>query len=79
MTHGLYGGVQGDIDDMKRQWKLIEAMTRRMAHVYGRRTSMVAGGRSIDEWYASFQTNSEDWWSAEEALQVGLVDRIAGA
>jgi hypothetical protein len=65
------------MDDIYRQLELLENITVRLAELYGTRTRPL-GGRSPQQWYETFQRNSEEWYDAGQSLRAGLVDRIVG-
>lgn len=71
MIHAPWALVIGDAEDMRSMAKLLDSTETNIASIYQRK----AGG-TIDEWRAVM--HEETWLSAEEALEAGLADSVAG-
>ena len=69
MIHKASGLVVGGADEMRQQAELIDRLNVKMAGIYADR----AGGTS-DDWLAIMA--AETWYSADEAVEAGLADRV---
>ena len=69
MIHKASGLVVGGADDMRQQADLIDRLNDKMANIYAER----AGG-TVEDWLAMMA--SETWYSADEAVEAGLADRV---
>jgi len=69
MIHKASGLVVGGADEMRQQAELIDRLNVKMAGIYAER----AGG-SVEDWLAIM--DAETWYSAEEAVEAGLADRV---
>jgi len=69
MIHKGHGLVVGGADDMRQQAELIDRLNDKMAGIYAER----AGG-SVEDWLAIM--DAETWYSADEAVEAGLADRV---
>jgi ATP-dependent Clp endopeptidase proteolytic subunit ClpP len=72
MIHLPWGSVQGTADDMRKQAEVLDKITDTLVSTYQNRT-----GGDRDDILAALQT--ETWYSAREAQDVGYVDEISGA
>ncbi|MCC6629657.1 MAG: ATP-dependent Clp protease proteolytic subunit [Chloroflexi bacterium] len=71
MVHGLAYESEGDLGDHRASYRLGEIVTERMARLLSRRTK-----RDAEHWAAHLDGDRPLWLDAEEALDVGLVDRV---
>lgn len=69
MIHKASGLVVGGADDMRQQADLIDRLNDKMANIYAER----AGG-TVEDWLAIMA--AETWYSADEAVEAGLADRV---
>lgn len=69
MIHRASGLVVGGADDMRQQADLIDRLNDKMANIYAER----AGG-AVEDWLAIMA--AETWYSADEAVEAGLADRV---
>jgi ATP-dependent Clp endopeptidase proteolytic subunit ClpP len=72
MVHAVYNTVRGDAADMRKEAEVLDQLTDTLVNLYMQRT-----GRSRQEvagWVAE-----ETWFTAAEALRLGLVDEVAAA
>ena len=69
MIHKGHGLVVGGADDMRQQADLIDRLNDKIAGIYADR----AGG-SVEDWLAAM--DAETWYSADEAVEAGLADRV---
>jgi ATP-dependent Clp protease protease subunit len=69
MIHQPHGGVQGTAADVEIQARQHLWMRERMSSIYAERT-----GRSLEE--ITRDTDRDRWFSAGEAVDYGLVDRV---
>lgn len=69
MIHQPHGGVQGTAADVEIQARQHLWMRERMSSIYAERT-----GRSLEE--ITRDTDRDRWFSAAEAADYGLVDRV---
>jgi ATP-dependent protease ClpP protease subunit len=70
MIHDASGLVLGDADDMRAMADLLDELSDTIAAVYADR----AGG-TVETWRAAMR--AETWYSAAEAVEAGLADRVA--
>lgn len=71
MIHDGWTAAQGNSGDFKKLVDLLDRTSNNIASVYADK----AGG-SVEDWRARMQT--ETWYSAQEALDAGLVDEVEG-
>jgi ATP-dependent Clp endopeptidase proteolytic subunit ClpP len=72
MIHNGWGLVVGDADDMRKMAADLERCNANIASIYQRK----AGG-DVDEWLSAMK--DETWYSADEAAEAGLADRVEKA
>jgi ATP-dependent protease ClpP protease subunit len=70
MIHNASGFVMGEAEDMEKMAALLRQTTENIASIYTER----AGGKK-DDWLAAM--NIETWYTAEQAVDIGLADRVA--
>jgi ATP-dependent Clp endopeptidase proteolytic subunit ClpP len=70
MIHDASGIVLGDAADMRAMAELLDELSDTIAGVYADR----AGG-AVETWRAAMR--AETWYSAAEAVEAGLADRVA--
>ena len=71
MIHQPSGGARGQATDMEIQVKEILAMKKNLTQIYVNHNSK---GKTFDEFYAAMER--DNFMSAQEALDFGLVDTI---
>jgi ATP-dependent Clp endopeptidase proteolytic subunit ClpP len=71
MVHGPWNGVIGNAADMRAAADKLDQLSASIAEIYARRTGQSA--ERVAEWLAS----SETWFDAQQAMDSGLVDRVA--
>lgn len=69
MIHKAWGLVMGNADDMQDMVSRLEKDDRNIASIYAER----AGG-TVEDWLDLM--SDETWFSAEEAVEAGLADRV---
>lgn len=67
MVHNASGGCYGDASEMTKMADLLDKQSRNIAQAYAQHT-----GRPLSEWEAYMA--DETWFTAEEAVAVGLAD-----
>ena len=72
MVHNAQGGAWGDLNDIRAIIGRLESASATIAEIYAAKT-----GTPADEWRAAM--DAETWFSADEALAAGLVDRVEAA
>lgn len=72
MVHGGSGMCIGKAADMREMADLLDKLDSQMAGIYAQRTE-----RPREEWLA--QMGVDTWYTAEEAVAAGLVDRLTSA
>lgn len=70
MIHDAWGLVVGNAADMHQMADLLDHLSNNIASIYAQK----AGG-TVDTWRAAMQ--AETWYSAQEAVDAGLADRVA--
>lgn len=71
MLHSISGGCYGNKDDMKRCISEIESLEDTLADIYSARCK-----KTKDEIKQLFFDGGEHWFTADEALAMGLIDGI---
>lgn len=71
MIHDAHGVCIGNSADMRDIAERMDKVSNNIASMYADRT-----GDSVEEWRTRMQ--AETWYSATEAVDAGLADRIAG-
>lgn len=69
MLHAAWGISIGNAADMRAHADLLDNLTRDIAEVYAAKT-----GDDVDVWAERLQVDT--WYSAQEAVDAGLADRI---
>ena len=72
MIHNAQGGAWGDMNDMHAIIERLESASATIADIYAAKT-----GTDAETWRAAM--DAETWFSADEALVVGLVDKVEAA
>ena len=72
MIHNAQGGAWGDMNDMHAIIERLESASATIADIYAAKT-----GTDAAEWRAAM--DAETWFSADEALVSGLVDKVEAA
>ena len=72
MIHNAQGGAWGDMNDMHAIIDRLESASATIADIYAAKT-----GTDAEQWRAAM--DAETWFSADEALAAGLVDRVEEA
>lgn len=68
-VHNAWGLCAGNATDMERMTRDLRHEDRNIASIYASKS-----GDSVDEWLAAMA--DERWYSAEEAVEAGLADRV---
>jgi len=71
MVHGMTAGQFGDIKSMEAQRKVVDMMLRSMLESFSTRTH-----RGEAFWGPIFRDETPQYYTAEEALELGLIDEI---
>ncbi|QDH48572.1 capsid maturation protease [Mycobacterium phage Techage] len=72
MAHLPWAVMVGDANDMRKMADDLERIGRNIASIFAAR----AGG-SVDEWIDVL--TAETWWSAQEAVDAGIADKVLAA
>ncbi len=72
MIHNAQGGAWGDMNDMHAIIERLESSSATIADIYAAKT-----GTDAAQWRAAM--DAETWFSADEALAAGLVDKVEAA
>lgn len=72
MIHNASGLVLGTADDMREMAERLDAFSRDIANIYAERSAM-----DLDQAVAAMK--AETWYSADEAVEAGLADEVAGS
>lgn len=72
MIHNVSGVFGGDHNDMAHAEQILRAVDKTVAGAYVNKT-----GKPLETWIDKM--NAETWLSAEEAVELGLVDKISGS
>ena len=77
MVHNPYGGAFGEVKDMRKTADLMEKMGTTIAHVYAEKMVSTKGYEYPEALALALQwMAAETWFTAEEALEAGLIDGI---
>lgn len=71
MIHDARGIVIGNAEDMRTMGTLLDELSDTIAQIYADRT-----GKPVSQWRNAMR--AETWYSATQAVQSGLADRVAG-
>ncbi len=71
MVHDPWSGVVGDVADLAAETRALNALGDSLAATYAAK----AGG-TVEDWRAVMK--AETWYTADEAVEAGLADRVAG-
>lgn len=71
MIHNVSGQFGGDHNDMSKAAGILKTADKTVANAYAAKT-----GKPLEEWLDKM--NSETWLSADEVVELGLVDKISG-
>lgn len=72
MVHAVYNTVRGDAADMRKEAEVLDQLTDTLVNLYVQRTGRPRA--EVAGWVAE-----ETWFTAGEALRLGLVDEISAA
>jgi ATP-dependent Clp endopeptidase proteolytic subunit ClpP len=72
MIHDAWGIAVGPAADMRDMADRLDQMSNNIASIYAEKS-----GASITDWRAAML--AETWYSAEDAVEAGLADEVAGA
>jgi ATP-dependent Clp protease protease subunit len=76
MAHGITTGFTGDMKNMEAESKLLTFWHREWADLVADRC--VGEYKEPGFWFEIFRDNTPQWYTAEEAIEMGLVDKIDG-
>lgn len=77
MNHGAQGITIGDIKDAKAELIFKQGVMEQFAKQYAmRNTSQDEKYKSVEYWQKKFEEKTPDFITAQQALQMGLVDKI---
>lgn len=71
MIHEAWGGFVGNKRDFRKQAELLENIDNVSIEQYARRTKIEAD--KVREWL-----EAETWWNAQQAVDAGMADELAG-
>lgn len=71
MAHRAAGGAEGTADQMEDQLQLMKKLEGRIYEILAQRS-----GQTTAFWKKRLGQRKDQWYSAEEALKVGLIDAI---
>lgn len=71
MIHNVSGQFGGDHNDMSKAAGILKTADKTVANAYAAKA-----GKPLEEWLDKM--NSETWLSADEVVELGLVDKISG-
>lgn len=71
MIHNVSGQFGGDHNDMSKAASILKTVDKTVANAYAEKT-----GKPLEEWLNKM--NAETWLSADEVVELGLIDKISG-
>lgn len=74
MTHSASSSAGGNSNDLKQQAKILDGIDGAIASIYSAKT-----GKSIENCKKQYMDAGDNWLTAEQALQEGLIDEIFDA
>jgi ATP-dependent protease ClpP protease subunit len=72
MIHDAWGYARGNAAEMRKAVEMLDSTSNALASTYAART-----GGSTADWRAVME--AETWYTADEAVEAGLADRVAAA
>jgi ATP-dependent Clp endopeptidase proteolytic subunit ClpP len=72
MVHDAWGAAQGNAAELAKMASTLDQVSANLASVYAARS-----GRTAGEWRDAMR--DETWFTADEAVNAGLADEVAGA
>tara|TARA_R110001632_G_scaffold34446_2_gene87706 strand:- start:290 stop:1282 length:993 start_codon:yes stop_codon:yes gene_type:complete len=72
MIHNAWGGAMGEASDMRKTAALLDKLSSEIANIYTKKTGLPLS--QIEE-----MMNEETWFSSEEALEYGFIDKVSDA
>ena len=72
MIHNAWGGAMGEADDMRKTAQLLDKLSGEIANIYTKKTG-------LDLETIQQMMDEETWFNAEEALELGFIDRVSDA
>ena len=76
MAHGLTTGFVGDMKNMEAENKLLGYWHRELADLIADRC--VGEYKEPGFWFEVLRDNTPQWYTADECIEMGIVDRIDG-
>ncbi len=77
MAHGITTGFTGDMKNIESETKLLTFWHREFADLVSRRC--VGEYKEPGFWFEIFRDNTPQWYTAEECVEMGLIDKIDGS
>lgn len=75
MLHTVSGGARGSVEAIGVNFRELEWAQRRIAELMAKR----CGGKwTTDRFLNEVMTGADKWYTAQEALELGLIDEVAG-
>lgn len=71
MIHNVSGQFGGDHNDMNKAANILKTADKTVANAYAAKT-----GKPLKDWIDKM--NAETWLSADEVVELGLIDKISG-
>lgn len=71
MIHNAHSLMVGNSKDLREHADFLEKQSANIANIYAARS-----GKDVDGWLAAM--DAETWYMAEEAVEAGLADEVAG-
>ena len=72
MIHNAWGGAMGEASDMRKTAALLDKLSSEIANIYTKKTGLPLS--QIEE-----MMDEETWFSSEEALEYGFIDKVSDA
>lgn len=80
MVHGIQLGLfsRVDVNDLRELTRVADSFNERLAVTFAARTEKLEGEakRTKDEWVSFFNEGKDEFLTAQQALERGLIDRI---
>lgn len=74
MTHQPSSGSYGNSEELRKNADLLDGLEKTMCAIYAGKT-----GKSMEDCKTAFLNGKDNWFSAEDALEAGLVDEVYDA
>jgi len=76
MAHGITTGFSGDMKSLEAENKLLGYWHTEFANLVASRCTTVGEYNEPSYWFEILRDNTPQWYTAEESMEMGLIDKI---